>query len=309
LLRSANGGKTRRAGGEEALSDLLAILIGGLKFGAIYALTAIGVVVIHKATRTVNFAQGALVMLGAFGGFLVVVVYQLPYWVAYLVVPPVIGLMAAGLELIILRPLRSADLFTVVIATVFLGIAISEGFRLIYKAELLAVPATFTGPPIRLGNVVLTQDTMWVIAGALATAAIALLLFSQARLGISMRAMASNPRGAQLCGFSVDRVYLTAWFLGGALAGLAGLFIAPAKGVSADLSIQVIAAAFVAAVIGGFDSLVGAIVGGVLLGLTETIAAFYVSSAFKNTVSFLLLFAVLLWRPQGLFPGERTRDV
>jgi len=291
------------------ISEFFTVAIGGMKFGAIYALAAIGVVVIHKATKTVNFAHGAFVMLGAFASYLVVVHYQLPYFTAYLAAPLIVGATAAGLEFAVLRPLRRADMFTVVIATVFLGIALSEGFRLSTKAELLAVPATFAGPPLILGGVFLTQETMWVIAGALAVGGLGVLLFMQARIGLSMRAMASNPRGAQLCGFSVDRVHVMAWFLGGALAGLAGVFVGPSKGVSTDLAVAMVSAAFVAAVIGGFDSLIGAILGGLILGLAESFAAAYVSSAFKNSISFLLLFAVLLWRPQGLFPGIGARRV
>jgi branched-chain amino acid transport system permease protein len=291
------------------ISEFFTVAIGGMKFGAIYALAAIGVVVIHKATKTVNFAHGAFVMLGAFVSYLVVVNYQLPYFTAYLAAPLIVGAIAAGLEFAVLRPLRRADMFTVVIATVFLGIALSEGFRLSTKAELLAVPATLAGPPLIIGGVFLTQETMWVIAGALAVGGMGVLLFMQARIGLSMRAMASNPRGAQLCGFSVDRVHVMAWFLGGALAGIAGVFVAPSKGVSTDLSVAMVSAAFVAAVIGGFDSLIGAILGGLILGLAESLAAAYVSSAFKNSISFLLLFAVLLWRPQGLFPGIGARRV
>ncbi len=291
------------------ISEFFTVAIGGIKFGAIYALAAIGVVVIHKATKTVNFAHGAFVMLGAFVSYLVVVNYQQPALVAYVAAPLIVGAIAAGLEFAVLRPLRRADMFTVVIATVFLGIALSEGFRLSTKAELLAVPATLAGPPLIIGEVFLTQETMWVIAGALAVGGLGVLLFMQARIGLSMRAMASNPRGAQLCGFSVDRVHVMAWFLGGALAGIAGVFVAPSKGVSTDLSVAMVSAAFVAAVIGGFDSLIGAILGGLILGLAESLAAAYVSSAFKNSISFLLLFAVLLWRPQGLFPGIGARRV
>jgi branched-chain amino acid transport system permease protein len=238
-----------------------------------------------------------------------VVNYQQQYIWAYLAAPVAVGLLAAGLEFAVLRPLRKADMFTVVIATVFLGIALSEGFRLTYRAELLAVPSTLSGPPLIIGDVFLTRETMWVIGGALAVGALGVLLFSQARIGLSMRAMASNARGAQLCGFSVDRVHVMAWFLGGALAGIAGVFVAPSKGVSTDLSVAMVSAAFVAAVIGGFDSLVGAILGGLILGLAESFAAAYVSSAFKNSISFLLLFVVLLWRPQGLFPGIGARRV
>ena len=291
------------------LAELGPVLIAGFKFGAIYALAALGLVVVHKATRTVNFAHGAFAMLGAFAGFLIVVHWRWPYWAAYLLIPPAIGIVAAAIEFVILRPLRRADMFTVVIATVFLGIALAEAFRLTYNTELLAVPSLFTGGPFIIGNVFITRDTLWVIAGALLVAIACVLLFRYGRIGRGMRAMAANVRGAQLCGYSIDGVYMFAWFLGGALAGLTGVFVAPVTGVSVELSIQIITAGFVAGVIGGFDSPRGAILGGLLLGVAESLAAAYVSSAMKNCVSFLLLFVVLMWRPEGLFPEKAARSV
>ena len=119
-----------------------------------------------------------------------------------------------------------------------------------------------------------------------------------------MRAMAANPRGAALCGYSADRVNALAWFLGGALAGLAGVFAAPSKGVSPELAISMITAGFVAAVIGGFDSLRGALIGGLILGVAETLAAGYVSSAMKNAVSFLLLFVDPAVAAARIVPGS-----
>ena len=291
------------------LSELGFVVVAGLKFGALYALAALGLVVVHKATKTVNFAHGAFAMLGAFASFLIVVSWQWPYWAAYLMIPPAIGIAAAAIEFLILRRLRQADMFTVVIATVFLGIAIAEGFRLTYNTELLAVPSLFAGSPFRVAGVFVTRDTAWVIAGALATAFACIAVFRSGRLGRGMRAMAANIRGAQLCGYSIDGVYMLAWFLGGALAGFTGVFIAPVTGVSVDLSIAIITAGFVAGVIGGFDSPAGAIAGGLLLGIAESLAAAYVSSAMKNCVSFLLLFVVLMWRPQGLFPEGSGRSV
>jgi len=291
------------------LGQLGFVVLAGIKFGVLYALAALGLVVVHKATKTVNFAHGAFAMLGAFASFLMVVSWQWPYWAAYVAIPLVIGLAAAAIELVILRRLRQADMFTVVIATVFLGIAISEGFRLTYNTELLAVPSLFSGPPFILAGVIVTRDTAWVIGGALLTALACIALFGYGRLGRGMRAMAANMRGAQLCGYSVDGVYMLAWFLGGALAGATGVFIAPVTGVSVDLSIAIITAGFVAGVIGGFDSPRGAIVGGLLLGLAESLSAAYVSSAMKSCISFLLLFLVLMWRPQGLFPERSGRRV
>ncbi|MDP6574547.1 MAG: branched-chain amino acid ABC transporter permease [Rhodospirillales bacterium] len=295
------------------MAEFLMVIIGGLKIGAIYALAAIGLIVIHKATKTVNFAHGGLVMLGAFAAYLIVVELNWPYWLAYVLIPILIGIVATLLEITILRPLRRADLFIVIVATIFLGIALSETFRLAQNTEMLAVPAAIKGPPmmLELGEdlIIITREQIWVCLGALTVGVIGLLIFRYAPAGRSMRAMAANVRGAQLCGYSVNRVYAIAWFVGGALAGLAGVFAAPSHGVSPELAISVITAAFVAAVIGGFDSLLGAIIGGLLLGLAETLSAAYVSSAMKSAVSFLLLFVVLLWRPEGLFPEAKGRDV
>ena len=291
------------------LSELGTVFVAGVKFGAIYALVALGLVVVHKATKTVNFAHGAFAMLGAFGSFQIVVQWSWPYWLAYVLVPLAVGAASALTEFAVLRTLRRADLFTVIIATIFLGIAISEAFRLTYNTELLAVPGMFAGMPFFLGDVIVTRETLWDIVGALVVAVACLLLFRYGALGRGMRAMASNLRGAQLCGYSVDRVYMLAWFLGGALAGLAGVFVAPVSGVSIDLSISLITAGFVAGVLGGFDSLKGAILGGLLLGISESFAAAYGSSALKNCISFILLFFVLMWRPDGLFPDRVVRRV
>jgi branched-chain amino acid transport system permease protein len=295
--------------GAERLSELAMVVMGGLSSGALYALVAIGIVVIYKATKTVNFAHGGFVLFGAFAAYLLVVSLGLSYWVAYIVVPILIGLLATVVELSILRPLRKADMFTVVSATIFVGIGLSELYRLLYNTEILSLPNPVPGAPFMFGDVIITREQLWVLGGALTAGLFGLLLFKHAGMGRSMRAMASNVRGAMLCGYSVNRVYALAWFVGGALAGLAGAFVGPIRGVSPELAISMVSSGFVAAVIGGFDSLRGAILGGLILGLSETFAAAYVSSAMTNAISFLLLFVLLLWRPQGLFPEGKVRDV
>lgn len=289
--------------------ELYFVILGGLKFGAIYALAGMGLVVVHKATKTVNFAHGGLVMLGAYATFFLVELLQFPYWTAYILAAIGVGVVAALIELVVLRPLRRADMFIVVIATIFLAIVLQEAIRLPYEVEILPVRRVFEGPPFILGELILARETLWIFAGALACAGISLFIFVRAGIGRSMRAMASSVRGAQLCGYSVDRTYMLAWFFGGALAGLAGAFGAPSLGVSPELMVITIVPAFVAAVIGGFDSLPGTIFGGIALGITENVAAAYISSGFKSAVSLLMLFVILLLRPQGLFPERKLRSV
>jgi branched-chain amino acid transport system permease protein len=291
------------------IAEFVMIVVGGLKFGAIYSLAAIGIVVIYKATHIVNFAHGAFVLAGAYATYGVVEGMHIGYWPAYVLVPIVTGLLAAAVELAILRPIRQADMFALITSTIFIGIGLSEVYRLVQNTEMLGVRNPVPGPPIFVGDVIITYEQIWVFAGAIFSSLIGLAIFGYAPIGRGLRAMAANARGAVLCGYSTDGMNAMAWFLGGALAGLAGVFAAPSKGISPELAISMITAGFVAAVIGGFDSLRGALFGGLILGVAETFAAAYVSSAMKSAVSFLLLFLVLLWRPEGLFPEAKTRDV
>jgi branched-chain amino acid transport system permease protein len=291
------------------MTEFFFILIGGLKYGAIYALAGLGLVVVHKATKVVNFAHGGFIMLGAYGTFFLLEFAGLPYWVTYAVTAVGVGLAACAIEWLILRPMRRADMFTVVIATVFLAVALQEAIRLPYSAEILPLQPLFEGPPFIFGEVIVSREALWIIAGTLTCAGAAIFIFSRAGLGRGMRAMAANIRGAQLCGYSVDRTYAAAWFFGGVLAGLAGAFGAPSLGVSPALMVLTIVPAFVAAVIGGFDSLIGTIIGGLLLGIIENVSAAYISSGMKSAVSFIILLAVLIVRPEGLFPESSTRRV
>lgn len=289
------------------MSEILDLMLGALKIGAIYALAASGFVVIHKATQTVNFAHGAFIMLGAYGAFATLTILKWPYWVAYTAVPLIVGAIAALVEFLILRPLRRADLFSALIATVFLGVAIMELVRLVYEVELLSVPSVVSGFWELPGDIFLTQETAWIGAGAILCVAAAILVFERLTIGRGMKAMASNYRGAQLCGYSVPVTYALAWFFGGVLAGLTGVFAAPPMGVNPELATFLIVPAFVAAVIGGFDSLKGVVIGGLILAIIETLAAAYISSAAKSAASFVLVFLFLLIRPEGLFTTGARR--
>jgi branched-chain amino acid transport system permease protein len=266
-------------------------------------------VVIYKATRIVNFAHGAFVLAGAYATYGIVEGIHVGYWPAYVLVPIAVGLLAAAVEFGVLRPIRQADMFALITSTIFIGIGLSEVYRLFQNTEMLGVRNPLPGPPTFIGDVIITKEQIWVFAGAILSSLIGLTIFGYAPIGRGLRAMAANARGAVLCGYSSDHMNAMAWFLGGALAGLAGVFAAPSKGISPELAISMITAGFVAAVIGGIDSLSGALFGGLILGVAETLAAGYVSSAMKNAVSFLLLFLVLLWRPEGLFPEAKIRDV
>lgn len=291
-------------------SFVIQLVIGGLALGALYALAAIGLVVIHKATRGVNFIHGAFIMLGAYSAWLMGVWLKWPVWAVYLLGPAIVGIIAAAIEAAILRSLRHSDPFAAILATVFLGLALVELARIYFGADILAVTSPVARfQPLEFGDLLIMPETLWMTAGTLLFAVSAIFLFAKARLGIGMRAMASNSRGAQLSGFAADSVFAQAWFIGGFLAGAAGLFTAPLLGVSPELAIGLIVPAFVAAVLGGLDSLVGAIIGGLFLGLIETFAGAYGSGALQGAVSFAILVVVLLIKPNGLFESAKIRHV
>jgi branched-chain amino acid transport system permease protein len=141
------------------------IVVGGLKFGAIYSLAALGIVVIYKATRIVNFAHGAFVLAGAYATYGIVEVLHIGYWPAYVLVPIATGLLAAAVELGMLRPIRQADMFALITSTIFIGIGLSEVYRLVQNTEMLGLRNPVPGPPIFIGDVIITKEQIWVLVG------------------------------------------------------------------------------------------------------------------------------------------------
>ncbi len=249
-------------------------------------------------------------MLGAFASFLVVVQWQWAYWLAYLLIPPAIGLVAAAIEFILLRRLRRADMFTIVIATVFLGIALDEAFRLTYNTELLAVPEVFAASAVSSGAMSTSQRTRSGLSPARSSPrSAACWCFATARSGVACarwRQTSAAPSSA-----ATRSIRSICWPGSSAAPSpvLPAFSSRRSRASRSNLSIQIITAGFVAGVIGGFDSPRGAIIGGLLLGVAESLSAAYISSAMKNCVSFLLLFVVLMWRPDGLFPEKASRRV
>jgi branched-chain amino acid transport system permease protein len=211
------------------------------------------------------------------------------------------------LEFVRLRRLRTADPLRAVIATVFVSIALSEGARLIFQSDILSVPSLFSGPPLLRTPLVITPETAWIAGGALGTGLLALVILRTTRIGFEMRSVAANPRGAAVSGVRVGRIYAAAWFAGGALAGLAGVFVAPRVGASPELASAMIVPAFVAGVLGGFDSLAGALLGGLILGLVEVGASAVMPGGFQSAVSLVLLAVAMLAIPRGLFPERKVR--
>jgi branched-chain amino acid transport system permease protein len=286
----------------------MSLLLGGLAIGAIYALVAIGIVLVFRATNIVNFAQGELLMAGAYGYALLLEV-GVPSSVA------LIGALAAGALCGLLCffvthvLLRRASEMGVAIGTLALLILLQSVARLLFTDDPRAVEAWLVGGAVvPLGSAVVTANSLLTLAVTL-VASVGLFWWLQSTLfGQGMRAVAENRLRAALTGISVPRTLAVSWMTGGALAALGGVMLAPITGVFPTIGSSVLFAAFFATVLGGFHSLIGALIGGLLLGIVETYANVYFGGAYRNIVIFVVLVAVLVVRPQGIVGMLRLRE-
>jgi branched-chain amino acid transport system permease protein len=283
----------------------LQLALSGLNIGSIYAIVALSLAIPFKASRVLNFAQGELVTLGAYIA-LVLSSYGLPYPV---MVPATLLIAAAFgvvVERFLIRSIVGAPEFTLVIATFALGLIIRALIRIHWQDNVFFLPAPYAGPAFAAGPLRINPSYLVIIGCTAALVALLVLFFQRTRLGKAMRAVAYNQTAARLMGISVNTVSRSAWALSAAIGALAGLLLAPVIGITPELG-HLIVKALVAAVIGGFGSLGGAVFGGLLLGVLETYAGALFGAALKEIIPFAILIAILLIRPQGLWGATHAR--
>jgi branched-chain amino acid transport system permease protein len=288
--------------------DLLPqLIVSGIAAGCLYALVAIGLVLIYKATDIVNFAQGESVTVGAYMGWLMVSEFQMPYLPAMVMVLIGSALVGMLVERIAYRPLIKSPPFTVILATLAIGLLITNIIRLIFQDTPRNIPGVLSTEPLEFGGVLITPERLGIMVSVVVVVAMLMLFFRYSKLGKAMRATAQSQEAASLMGISVPGIFSKTWALGSALGGIAGMLIAPLVGINTELG-GVLIPGFVAAIVGGFTSIPGAIVGGLMVGVLENLGGVYVSSSFKRVTSFIILIAVLMIRPAGLF-GKPPRKM
>lgn len=290
-----------------ALAEFSQQVLSGTAVGCIYALVALGFVLIYKATEVVNFAQGELLMLGAFCAYTLVVILGLPYWLGLILTPLLMAGLGGALERTIIRPIIGQPVFAIVLVTVGVGLIarslVSQVPGWGVDTHIMASP--FTGRVLRLGSLTISYDQLAIIA-ITATLVIALFLFFNfTRLGMAMDATSQNQLAADYVGVPVQFMHSLIWALSAAVAALAGILLAPVIFVHVNMGLIGLKA-FPAAVLGGFASLPGAIAGGLIIGIVESLAGFYLAEGFKDISAYVVLLLALALRPQGLF-GERIR--
>lgn len=283
------------------------LVINGLATGFLYALIALGFTLIWRAASVANFAQGDLATLGMF------VSLSLHVTLGWPIVPAVLGAIvvasAAGLltERIVIRPIRKADTMTKLIATLGLSLIVSNGLRLIYGAAPRRFPSFLGEDPITFARLVLTRQNLLISLIVLALIGGLQLLFYRTMMGKALRAVSESQDVAALMGVNPVRMIQLALALSSAMGAFAGVLLAPLIFVSSDISFMLIFKALLGAVIGGFGSYPGALLGGLLVGVLDNLGAFFISTHFRDVISFSILISLLLVRPTGLF-GQPIRE-
>lgn len=285
----------------------LQVIFSGIAQGCIYGLIALGFVLIYKATETVSFAQGELMMLGAFCGLGCVSMLGLPYWLAIPAAMLAMAILGWLTERVVIRPVLGQPAFSIVMLTIGIGYVARGLITMIpdIGTETLAFPVPYKDTVFNLGGVVLGATQVVVVLATAALSALLYLVFRYSRVGIAMQAASQNQLAAYYMGIPVKRLNGLVWALAAAVAAVAGLLLAPITFVHANMGFIGLKA-FPAAVVGGFGSLPGAIVGGVIIGVVEALAGFWLPEGFKDIAAYIVVLLMLVLKPNGLF-GEKLR--
>ncbi len=286
---------------------LFQLLFTGLGIGAIYALVALGFVLLIRAASVVNFAQGEFSMLGA---YLMVIMLD-GFGVPYLAALPIAVVLMAGFGVVFARlvywPLRYRGQLPVIISTIGASILLSNLVLALYGPSPQVLPGLFDAPGIQVGPVFMDSQYLSIIVAATLLVGLQYLVFEKTLLGKKLQATSQDKEMASLLGIPVAAMVLFTFAYSAALGGLAGILVAPILFVSVGMGPLIALKAFAANIIGGYGSIPGAILGGLAMGLVETLGAAYISVPYKDAFAFLTLLIFLMIRPQGLF-GERIAE-
>jgi branched-chain amino acid transport system permease protein len=288
------------------LQGILQLSWTGITIGSIYALIALGFVAIYAVTRIINFAQGEFVMLGSLIMASLTGRFGWPLPLGFLASVLIVTLIGAGVYRVTIHPARKATIVTLIIITIGVAIA-ARGLALLIWGTNPYTARPFTeGSPIVAGGVVIRIQSLWVIAILIATLVILYLVFSRTMVGRGMRGCAINPQAAEWMGVNVNRMRLLAFAMAGALGAIAGIVVTPIALATYDMGLPLAIKGFAAAVVGGLVNPIGAVIGGLLLGLAESLTAGLISSRIKEAVAFIVLIGVLIARPRRLLPDARA---
>ena len=284
-------------------------VVSGLSAGCLYALAALGLVLIYRTMDIVNFAHGEMAMVSTFMAHTLLVRLGLSYIPAALGAIIFAFIFGMAVERIFLRPIQGGPLISLMIMTLGLFMVFNGAAGWVWGFDPVSFPRAVSGRPIWLGDLIITRDSILVLAVTIAMALALYVVLRFTMAGIAIRATSQNSRAARLMGVPVPKVYALTWGISAVLGAVAGILIAPTTFLSPSMMAEVQIKASTAAVLGGFSSLPGAVVGGLLLGVLENLVAGYISTELKSTFAFALIVVVLFIRPSGLLGTPPKRKV
>ena len=291
--------------------DILQLLVSGVANGCIYGLLALGFVLIYKASEAVNFAQGDMMMLGAFLGitFINAEYADLPFLIGITLAALILGIFGYLLDRLVLRAIFGQPQFAMVILTIALGFLLRFAAGVIWGHDPASLQTPFVGKVWEFGELIIPVVDALIITTTVALTSILYFFFARTRLGVAMQASSQNQMAAYYMGIPVKRINAIVWALSGVVAAIAGVMFAAKGAVEPSVGLLFGIKAFAAAVIGGLGSLPGALLGGLLVGIGEPFAGRYLPSGVGQIAPYVLMLLVLILRPGGLFAQISQKKV
>jgi branched-chain amino acid transport system permease protein len=303
---------TGRAKGEyqaSVMSSFIQILVSGLATGAIYALIAAGFTLLWQTSQTINFAQGEFVMLPAFF-ILAAMNAGAPFWLAALIgIALAVVVLGLLFKLVIVDPMLRHGVLPLVISTIALSLFLKESVKASYSSQAQPFPHLVPAADIEIFGAVMSTQSLIVLAAAIVTVIALHLVLDKTRLGRAMQATAQNPALALILGVPVRRMVLYTFLINAVLVAIASILVSPIYLAKFTNGETLGMAAFVAAIIGGFNQVRGAVAGGIILGVLDNLSAAYISAQYRGAFPLLILIAVIMLRPHGLMGRREERTV
>lgn len=288
--------------------EFVQLLVSGISQGCVYGLIALGFVLIYRATEMVNFAQGDLMMLGAFFAYTFIHILDFPFVWGVLAAIAAMAFAGVLIERAVVRPMIGEPPFAVLMITIGLGFLLRAIAGAVWGSDSKSIASPLAGGVVRIEGVAIGYENIAIIVGTVFLCLLLFLFFRFSRMGIAMQAASQNQLAAYYCGIPVKRVYSIVWALSAAIAATAGVLVAPITLVDPMMGFVGIKA-FAAAIVGGFGSLQGAMAGGLLIGIVEQFAGLYLPTGFSDTSAYVLLLLMLFVRPEGLFATMQRKKV
>lgn len=285
------------------MASLAQFIVAGLKSGAIYALVALGFTIVFAATGAINFAQGEFFMLGGMtGAYLAHLGMSLPLAVIFAVLATAV--LGALFEIVAIRPIAGGDPLRIIMVTIGGSVILRQAALHFFGPDEVALAAFTPGPSIRFLGAAIELQTLWIWLITLASVGGLVFLYRRTAFGAAMRATALRSDAARLVGIDTRSMVTVSFALAAALGAIAGLAVAPLTQSAFDVGAGIGVKGFAAAILGGLGSPIGAVAGGLILGLLESLTAGYINPLYKDAVALVVLLGVLFIRPQGLFGGS-----